>query len=188
MGMDWIRFDCDMAFMIHGHLKSHNPSSRSQPLLECMSSKICRNFRPNSSPQMSEPSHSTLWASLVYFITLFTHPPFPPPSLLLILSKHCLIFFLSLSYPALLIIFQQYGNRHARNSYGPKTGEYLDFTCAMGGWGGTDSRCYNAPHMWGMGWSSPAQVVQLYDMPLNGPGKVSPRYLNSQNILNLFVF
>ena len=52
-----------------------------------------------------------------------------------------------------------YGLQHARSEVYPNVGNTNDITDAMGGWGGNDTRCYNAPHMWAMGWSSPETVL-----------------------------
>ena len=67
-------------------------------------------------------------------------------------------------------IGHNYGLAHARNEYGPLPGmvdnDYGDFTSAMGAFGGTESRCYNAPQLWTTGWATPSAVVALSDLPL----------------------
>ncbi|KAG1677805.1 hypothetical protein FOA52_008569 [Chlamydomonas sp. UWO 241] len=70
-----------------------------------------------------------------------------------------------------------YGVEHARSEAPPLLGDTLDTADAMGSWGGQDSRCHNAPHLWTMGWSTPAGTLaglrpglppRLVSMPLQG--------------------
>lgn len=51
------------------------------------------------------------------------------------------------------------GFDHARSEIMPWIGDMSDYSDAMGGWGGNQSRCYSAPHMWKAGWATPDTTI-----------------------------
>ena len=57
------------------------------------------------------------------------------------------------------------GFHHARSIAPPMIGERNDLTDSMSSWGANDLRCYDAPHMWFAGWSTPYATLSFADLP-----------------------
>ena len=59
------------------------------------------------------------------------------------------------------------GFAHSRSEILPWIGNTSDYSDPMSSWGGNQSRCYNAPHMWNAGWATPTTT-------LSAPSVVAP--------------